>query len=132
MKFKARGHPLITATHKNTFELTREESMTENGDCIIGVAADFDFHELKEFIRGVGSARIIMEVEGHREVSEFLVNDHFDDDEEIVVRRTDFISGRTLGTRADRVCKDFSRDFVKSLQSRDSTLNITIERLNKI
>ena len=38
--FRCRGHPLVLGTHPTTFEVTCEKHLTENGNCIIGVAAD--------------------------------------------------------------------------------------------
>ena len=37
---RCRGHPLVLGTHPTTFEVTREDHLTENGNCIIGIAAD--------------------------------------------------------------------------------------------
>ena len=35
-----RGHPLVSASHLTTFEVTKEETLSENGHCIIGVGAN--------------------------------------------------------------------------------------------
>ena len=35
-----RGHPLVLGNHPTTFEVTAEDHLTKNGNCIIGVAAD--------------------------------------------------------------------------------------------
>jgi len=37
---RCRGHPLVLGTHPTTFEVTCEEHLTENGNCIVGVGAD--------------------------------------------------------------------------------------------
>ena len=37
---RCRGHPLVLGTHPTTFEVTCGEHLSENGNCIIGVAAD--------------------------------------------------------------------------------------------
>ena len=37
---RCRGHPLVLGTHPTTFEVTCEDHLTENGNCIIGIAAD--------------------------------------------------------------------------------------------
>ena len=41
-KFNAYGHPNILGTHKTTFEFTKDNELTLNGDCIVGVKADFE------------------------------------------------------------------------------------------
>ena len=38
--YPVRGHPLVLGTHPTTFEVTCEKHLSENGNCIIGVAAD--------------------------------------------------------------------------------------------
>ncbi len=37
---RCRGHPLVLGTHPTTFEVTVEDHLTANGNCIIGIAAD--------------------------------------------------------------------------------------------
>ena len=37
---RCRGHPLVLSTHPTTFEVTCEDHLTANGNCIIGIAAD--------------------------------------------------------------------------------------------
>ena len=37
--FSARGHESTIATHKTTFEITKEESLSKQGDCIVAVEA---------------------------------------------------------------------------------------------
>ena len=51
MIFHIFGHPNIIGTHYNTLELTKDSSLTKEGDCIIGVKADFDFSELKKIVK---------------------------------------------------------------------------------
>ena len=53
--FPFKGHPMIKATHNYTFEITKEDFLTEKGDCIIGIKGfsnkEFQdkFKELKDF-----------------------------------------------------------------------------------
>ena len=35
-----RGHPMVRSSHPTTVEVTTEDYLTENGECIIGVGAD--------------------------------------------------------------------------------------------
>jgi hypothetical protein len=48
---------------------------------------------------------------------------------DLVVRKSDFISDRTLAIRADKAAKDFSMSLVKKLQSpkQEVTITLTIE-----
>ena len=47
--FVIKGHENVTATHPTTFEFIRESNLSIKGDCIIGVAADFDSAKLNAF-----------------------------------------------------------------------------------
>ena len=49
--FHAFGHKNLLGTHKNTLEFTKDKNLTLKGDCIVGVNADFDAGELKNFIK---------------------------------------------------------------------------------
>ena len=61
----ARGHENITATHKTTFEITKEESLTRRGDCIIAVSANKAMPDFKpKFKRALKNenAKLIIEI----------------------------------------------------------------------
>ena len=49
-KFKAYGHPNITAKHKTTLEFTKDKELSLRGDCIVGVKSDFELPLIKNFI----------------------------------------------------------------------------------
>ena len=106
MKFKAYGHPNIRSTHKNTFEFTKDKELTVNGDCIIGVNADFDVEELKIILENE-KLEIIVTVGADTVVCKAVANPYFKSEHEIVVRKTDYLSDRTLGINADKVATDF-------------------------
>ncbi|MBU0615693.1 MAG: DUF371 domain-containing protein [Nanoarchaeota archaeon] len=114
--FSCFGHSNITSKHKNTFEFTKDDEIGKVADCIVGVKADYDLGELKEFLKGKDKIKIRITAGGLIEEVNCGVNPNFDDEREIVVRRSDFSSKRTLGLRADKVSKDFSRQFVSKLK----------------
>ena len=37
---KAKGHKNVLSHHKSTFEITKDENLTLQGDCIVGVSID--------------------------------------------------------------------------------------------
>jgi len=127
LDFSAYGHKNLLGTHKNTFEITKDKDLTLNGDCIIGVNSDFDLEKIKKFIKDKDKIKIILEVDSLKEEINCIPNNNFDDAHEIVVRRSDFSSKRTLGIKADRVCIDFSRDFVEKLNNKDQKIRIILE-----
>lgn len=127
--FTARGHPNITATHRNTFEFTKDSEVTEAGDCIVGVEANFDSVVLKEFVSEVDRGVVVITVDEFSERIEFEVNHNFCDDNEMVFRRGEFASERTIGLRADRVCMDFGDSFRERLKDPDANILVEIESL---
>lgn len=118
------GHRNIKATHKTTFEITKERELSVRGDCIVAVSADKGFPdfrpEFKELLRMDGAKlKVQIKVDGIVEtVSAFgssrLILAH---PTNLVVRKSEYICGRTLAVRADKAARDFSRDLVARLQN---------------
>jgi len=130
---KAYGHPNIRATHRSTLEITKEESLTPRGDCIIAVKADKGLYELSdEFKRVVGregsKIKLIIEVEGLKEEitgfgSPKLTLSHPTD---IVCRKSSYTCDRTLMIKANKAAMDIDRKIVKKLKNPDVQVKITL------
>ncbi len=129
----ARGHRNIQGTHRTTFEITKEATLTERGDCIIAVEATkgavdlplefkeaarkkgaqiaitIEAGELKEIVRAKGSPRL-----------------RFTHPTDLVVRKTDYVCGRTLAIVADKAASDFSRKLVEKLQNSSQRVRIRL------
>lgn len=132
------GHPLILSRHQRTFEVTKSSELTERGDCIIGVNAskagvDFD-HAFRSMladertaititIKVEETAIIIIKARGHPELT-------LSDPEELVVRKSSFISPRTLAVQADKSAADIPRSVVSRLREPNVTgsMEIILER----
>ena len=129
----AYGHENIQATHKTTLEITRDKHLTRNGDCIIAVAANKSLADLspkfKEKLRRNNAILTIrIEVEGVIEEikasgSSHLILTH---PTEIVVRKSDYISNRTLAIRADKTSYDLSKRLVDKLKNPNQKVKITL------
>ncbi len=119
---RCRGHPLVSARHPTTFELTMEPHLTTAGDCIIGVCADRGAADLSDEFRAAlrrdgavlvttlhcGDLNVTIRSEGHRD----LVLDHPTD---LVWRRSDHVCGRTIGIHSDHVARTLPRELVARL-----------------
>ncbi len=127
MKFQAKGHNLIKGSHKNTLEFTKENYLTESGDCIIGVNSNFNLKKLKEFVKNNKKARIILKTNKLEEELTCEINKNFQDDKELVIRKSNFLSERTFGIQASKSSKDLSRNFIKQLKNSNSTVTVSIE-----
>ncbi len=129
----ARGHKNILSTHKTTFEVTKEATLTKQGDCIVAVestngAVDLPL-EFKEAARKEG-ARITVAVEAD-ELKETIRAEgspqlQFTHQTDLVVRKSDYVCGRTLAIRADKAASDFSRELVEKLKNPNQEVRVTL------
>jgi len=117
-----RGHPLVLGNHPTTFEVTREDHLTKNGNCIIGISADKGCAGLSAAFKRVlanddtvlitrlSSMDVTVEVKSHGS-SRFTL-DHPTD---MVWRRSSFVCGRTIGILSDHVAADLSKALIANL-----------------
>jgi hypothetical protein len=131
-KFHARGHPSVSSTHPTTLELTKDAELSKKGDCIVAVGVSAGLRSLPKPIRnalssGASRARLTLTIGVHQFVVEGrgaqgLTLSHPTD---IVVRKSGFISDRTLMVHADRAAVDIPRSFVELLQ--DPSCKVLVE-----
>jgi hypothetical protein len=127
------GHPSVRSLHPTTIEVTTDEFLTENGDCIIGVGASKGCASLdgrvKEGLRQKGSAVTLRLIVG---ALSFVVSASGDPrlelshEHDIVIRRSDFTSDRTLAILADASAKDIPREMVNLLRNPKTTGRLEI------
>ena len=122
-QFHAYGHPNILATHKTTLEFTKESELSLKGDCIVGVKADFDLDEIKKIIDKSKNKKIkiLIETEDKKinEIIEAELNQNFSDDNEIVIRKTDFASQRTLAIRSNKAAFELKMELIDYLKQKN-------------
>lgn len=116
------GHPNIRGLHRTTFEVTCEDELSLQGDCIIGVSADKSAADLGDDFRSLladDSATLITRLEAEGIICEIrsrgscgMTLDHLTD---LVWRRSDFVCGRTIGIGSDYVARTLPRDLVRVL-----------------
>lgn len=129
-----RGHRMVRSTHPTTIELTTEEYLTEDGDCIIGVGASKGCAGLsdavREAIRRQGSkvtARIMVQDRSFEVKASGDPRLQLSDPHEIVLRRSDFVSGRTLALHADAAARSIPREMVSLLKNPATRGRLEIE-----
>jgi hypothetical protein len=128
------GHPMVRSAHRTTIEVTRDEHLTIDGDCIIGVKADKGLTDLsgsvKDALQSEGSkVTVLIEVPGDSFTLHASGNAALSlrSGHEMVIRRSDYICGRTLAVGADAAAKDIPRSLVESLRSPDCRGTLRIE-----
>jgi len=129
----ARGHPKILATHKTTFEITKDEHLTERGDCIVAVKSTKGAKDLSSEFRRLArndSARItvVLHAHGRKEMSigRGTKQLSFTHPSDLVVRKSGFVCSRTLMTHSNKSASDFSRSFVERLRDPNRRIEITL------
>ena len=131
-KFHAYGHPNILGTHKTTLEFTKDDDISSNGNCIVGVKADFELSILKEFIKKTGNGNVKMTIEAPdgkiKETMHGKLNPGFNSNREIVIRKTGFISERTIIINSNKSSFELDRNLIDYLKEKEAKITITIEK----
>lgn len=130
---KAFGHENIQAIHPSTLMFTKEKHLSNTGDCIIGVAADKAGTDLTQKFKDAlrkpnAKLTIIIEAGGLTEQiiafgSSELTLTHQND---MVIRKSDYVSDRTLAIHADKSSNDLPRAVVEKLKNPKQKINITL------
>ncbi len=129
----SRGHENIQSTNKTTFEITKETHLTRRGDCIVSVDANKGSVDLSSRFKKAAKtehARMTIKIEAESEAE--VINAwgspqlSFTHPTDLVVRKSDYICGRTLAIRADKAAKDLSRKLVEELRNPSQRVRITL------
>ena len=129
-----KGHKNILSLHKKTIEITKDDKLTVNGDCIVGTNSSIACIDLPEkfkkkiqdpnteitfcivsgehsfFIRGMGSEKLTL--------------NHTSD---IVLRKSAFTCSRTIAIKCDKASDDMPRKMVEKLQDPKTDGKLIIE-----
>ena len=127
------GHENIQAIHPTTLMFTKEKHLSNKGDCIVAVGADKALADLtqtfKDNLRKTNAKlTILIKVAGLTEQinasgSPKLILTHQND---IVIRKSSYISERTLAINADKSSNDLSRELVAILKNPKQMISISL------
>jgi uncharacterized protein len=127
------GHENILATHPTTLMITKDSHVSKTGDCIIAVSADKASADLnsafKEKLKKENTKlTIVIEIDEIKETvcafgNSKLILTHPND---IVIRKSDYISDRTIAIRADKSSSNLSKELVKRLKNPKQKIKITL------
>ena len=118
------GHENIRSLHQKTIEITTDQDLTLNGDCIIGVGASCGCNDIPEKMKKLlrsSKTNILFTIKvkdfsfkvkgkGHDEL--VLTHPH-----DIVIRKSSFVCPRTLATNCDKASDSIPRKMIKILQN---------------
>lgn len=118
------GHPNVLALHTKTIEITKDDYLTENGDCIIGINSNKSCDDLNvklkrliqtdgipvkfEFL--IGNYSFKVNGLGNRDLN--LTNKH-----DLVLRKSSFISPRTVSIKCDKSSNQIPREIISELRN---------------
>ena len=129
-----RGHPLVRSTHPTTIEVTTEDYLTENGECIIGVGASKGCGGLSSDVQaGIRkkdarvTVRIVVQALSFKVTAWGDPRLRLSDPHDMVIRRSDFASDRTLAVRADAAARSIPREMVRLLKDPATRGRLEIE-----
>ena len=128
------GHKNILSLHQKTIEITKDEKLTSNGDCIVGVSSNISCIDLPEkmkkkirnpktkimFSIRAGGKKFIIQGSGSKKLSLKHPTD-------IVLRKSAFTCSRTIAINCNKASSDIPRDFVKILQNPKTKGIMTVE-----
>lgn len=133
--FSARGDSNISSEHRTTLEVTRQGFVSKRGDCIIAVSAEVGAsglpHWLKDHLRSRGRIRVRIEADGIYDEFECSGHEHmtFEDERDIVFRKSSFVCGRTVGILCSKSAADLNRALVERLERSGAQVKITISTI---
>jgi len=130
------GHKHVLSLHEKTLEITKDDDLTPQGDCIVGVNSSISCMDLpekmKERIRNpetkikftlkVGKSSFKVLGFGSEKLTLKHVND-------IVLRKSAFTCSRTIAINCDKASSDIPRDLVHLLQNPQTKGKMIIEVL---
>lgn len=133
VEFKAKGHKNVKATHASTLEITKQDFVTETGDCVVLVCSELGSSDLpEEFKRALkrNDAVVLLEiyVDNYYEKiigkgsSDFILNS-----DSLVFRTSDYIDPRTVMIKANKSARDLDRDLINELKKgREATVRLSV------
>ena len=129
-----KGHKNILSLHKKTIEITKDDKLTVNGDCIIGTNSNLACIDLPEKFKkkiqnSTTEIKFSIVADEHSfsirgKGSDKLTLKHTND---IVLRKSAFTCSRTIAINCDKASDDIPRTMVKKLQNPKTSGKLIIE-----
>jgi hypothetical protein len=129
----AYGHINVLAIHPTTLMITKDKELTKQGDCIIAVGANKALSDLSlEFKQKLQepTAKLTVKIEVDRLIEQVTAYGSpkldLSSSVDMVVRKSDFTSDRTLAIKADKAAVNLPREFVEKLKDPNKQVKITL------
>ncbi len=126
------GHPNVLSTHGNTLEITMDEEISKRADCILGVRATHACRdlapEIKECIFAGRPFRFEIKVQGleYSFLGRGAMDLELSDPREMVFRKSNFSSPRTVAVSCNSAAIDIPRKMVGLLRDPETSGSLMI------
>ena len=126
------GHKNVKATHRSTLEITKEDYLTPRGDCILCIKANKGLKELSDEIKEAlkSGKKVKIRITADDIVDEVeAVGDGkltFENEISMVIRKSEYVDGRTLAIRANKAARDIKRELVEKLKNPEQRVVVEI------
>lgn len=127
-----KGHAQIHARDEDSFEITTEKT-PDNEDNVICVSADMACKDMSENFKNAlkTASKLKVTIEAGDEIETINAFGSpaltLTDENEIVIRKSDFIDGKTAGILSDKSANDFNRELKEKLKDPNTEVRITLE-----
>jgi len=130
------GHKHVLSLHEKTLEITKDDDLTPQGDCIVGINSNISCLDLPDKIKKkiqnpktvikftIKIGKNSFKIQGFG--SQKLTLKHVSD---IVLRKSAFTCSRTIAINCDKASSDMPRDMVCLLQDPQTRGKMIIEVL---
>jgi hypothetical protein len=129
----AYGHRNLKGTHKTTLEITKAANVTPEGDCIVAVNADKSLCDLDNSLKVIitqplSNVTMTLEVDGIIDEIKGFGDPRLplSSGEDIVCRKSNFVSERTLMVKADKAAADLDRRIIQALKDPEREVYVTV------
>ena len=119
----AKGHVNIKATHPSTFEVTKENWLTPQGDCIIGISASKSPKQFSEEFKNIAKREgaIVLAILLSDETFDYIIGKGsekltFKDATRMIFRKSSYVSDNTVMIKANKAARDISRELISKLR----------------
>jgi hypothetical protein len=127
------GHKNVLSTHPTTLEFTKETELSKKGDCILVVALNKGLTDLSdEFKKNLRKpeAKLTITIEADTLTEQINAKGSFQlsliHPKEMVIRKSNYTSDRTLAIDSDKAAIDISRELVEKLKNPHQKAKITL------
>ncbi|MFO7795983.1 MAG: DUF371 domain-containing protein [Promethearchaeati archaeon] len=135
-KVYAKGHPNILCTHSTTIEITKEDSLSLKGNCILGVKATKACEDLnkslKDYLRKGGRIEVLIKLKGLSD--RFYGFGHknliLSNKKDLVFRKSNYICDRTVLINCSKSSSELSRNLIKKIRDSNRKFLIIFKKSN--